>query len=216
MQKLIRGYERFRSEVYPVRRRQFEKLAGGQSPEVLLLTCSDSRIMPEMLFQAEPGELFVCRNAGNLAPRYGEPDGGVSGAIEFGVLGLQVKHIVVCGHSDCGAMRALLNPEMVGGLPAIASWVRRSGVQERPAADAKPEERLRTVIRENVLVQIENLLTHPAVASSVVRGDLTLHGWVYDIGSGRIECYDGGARRFVAIEEAELSAVGQGLLQKAS
>src|SRR5262245_47317068 len=128
---LLEGLVRFQDEVFPRHRDLYRTLISQQHPDVLILTCSDSRIVTSSFFQARPGDLFVCRNAGNLAPPHGESSSGVSATIEYAVQVLQVRHIVVCGQSDCGAMKAVLHPEKVAGLPAVANWLKHA---ERAAA----------------------------------------------------------------------------------
>ncbi len=188
MQKLIEGLKHFQTHVYPQRKALFEKLATGQSPETLIVTCSDSRVMLEMLLDAKPGDLFVCRNAGNIVPPHLDHSGGVSATIEYAVQVLNVKHIVVCGHSDCGAMKAVLHPESVATLPSVAKWI-AYGDRARAVAlsqrDGKSEaELIRLVIEENVVAQLDNLRTHPFVAARLRSDAVELHGWVFNIKDG--------------------------------
>ncbi len=126
MRKLIEGVERFRARAYPAREALFKKLAAGQSPSTLFITCSDSRVDPSLITQTEPGDLFVIRNAGNFVPAYGSEGEGVAASVEFAVVGLQVTDVVICGHSDCGAMKGLLKPEGLSGLPQVAAWLRHA------------------------------------------------------------------------------------------
>jgi carbonic anhydrase len=190
MKRLIDGALRFQGEVYQEHRDLFRVLATGQQPEALLITCSDSRVMPELIIQAKPGDLFVCRNAGNIAPPYSDHSGGVTATIEYAVAVLSVKHIIVCGHSDCGAMKALLHPDKLQGLPAVKSWLHHASRAEVVVRENHPEldekARIDALIEENVLAQLDNLRTHPSVASRLKSGTLSLHGWVYDIESGQI------------------------------
>ena len=123
MQKLIQGLHHFQTTLFGSQRELFEHLAKGQSPEVLFITCSDSRIAPNLLTQSEPGELFVLRNAGNIVPPYGAVQGGEAATIEFAVAGLGVKDIIVCGHSHCGAMKGLLEPPPCRDFPALTQWL---------------------------------------------------------------------------------------------
>lgn len=191
MRKIVDGYIKFQNEVYPGMRELFEQLSSGQDPDILFITCADSRIMPSLITQTVPGEIFACRNAGNIVPAYGDVNaGGVTGTIEYAVWALKVKHVIVCGHSDCGAMKALIHPEKVAGMPSVAAWLRHAEtarfvtIHNHPEADEN--ELLRIVIQENVRAQIDNLETHPSVAARRRQGKLRLHGWVYDIGSGDI------------------------------
>jgi len=194
MQKLIQGIHHFQNTLFGSQRRFFEHLAKGQSPEVLFITCSDSRINPNLLTQTEPGELFILRNAGNLVPRYDEFLGGEAATIEFAVAGLGVKDIIVCGHSHCGAMNALIDPGSIANLPALNHWLAHANpttrvIQEK-YADRQGGALLTATIQENVLTQMENLYTHPVVASGVAARTLKLHSWVYKIESGEVFAYD--------------------------
>lgn len=194
MDGLVDGVRRFMDRVHPSKRALFEGLARGQRPDTLLITCADSRIDPALLTQSAPGELFVLRNAGNIVPAYGSGVGGEAATIEFAVAVLAVKDIVVCGHSGCGAMQALLDPAGSGRLPAIARWLREADVVRRILADRHPdlegEARLAKAVEINVLAQLAFLRTHPSVADHVAAGRGRLHGWVYDIGAGVISAYD--------------------------
>lgn len=190
MKRLIDGALRFQGEVYHEHRDLFRELATSQQPEALLITCSDSRVVPDLIVQAKPGDVFICRNAGNIAPPYSDVNGGVTATIEYAVSVLNVRHIIVCGHSDCGAMKALLHPEKLQGLPSVKSWLHHASRAEVVVRENHPEldeaARIEALIEENVLAQLDNLRTHPCVASRLKAGALTLHGWVYDIESGQI------------------------------
>jgi carbonic anhydrase len=205
MDRLLQGVSKFQREVYPQKRELFEQLASQQSPRILFITCADSRIVPDLMTQSGPGELFICRNAGNMVPPYGEVVGGVSATIEYAVAALKVPHIVVCGHTDCGAMKAVLCPEMTDSMPAVKNWLaygempRR--VVERAYPDLPQKEKLHALIQENVVAQIENLRTHPSVAAALAAGEVSTHGWVYHIGTANIEAWDVAAGQFVPIAE---------------
>jgi carbonic anhydrase len=155
---------------------------------------SDSRIVPTLLTQSSPGELFILRNAGNLVPPHGTQPNGEAATIEFAVAGLGVRNIVVCGHSQCGAMKALLDPEKTQKLPAMRGWLAHAEatrrIMEDHYPDLDPAARLAVAAEENVLVQIENLRTHPAVASALAARRISIHGWVYEIESGEVYGYD--------------------------
>lgn len=200
MKKLLQGLEAFQSTVFEQERELFSKLAGGQSPETLLITCSDSRISPELLFGTRPGELFLMRNAGNLIPSYNPQHGGEAATLEYAVAVLKVRDIVVLGHSDCGAVKALLSPASVRNLPAVQSWLAQAETTRRVVmenhSDLSPEEMLDKAIGHNVLRQLDNLRTHPSVAARLEKGDLHLHAWVYRIEDGTILGFDAESRAF--------------------
>ena len=203
MQKLVRGVQKFQQEVFADQRELFRRLGEGQQPHTLFITCSDSRINPNLLTQTDPGELFLMRNVGNLVPSYGRENGAEAAAIEFAVAGLGVQDVVVCGHSGCGAMRALLEPQLVAELPSMREWLEQAEVTRRIVqenyADRRGEERLNVAIQENVLAQLDSLRTHPTVAARLSRGDLRLHAWVYKIATGQVFAFDAGSQQFVPI-----------------
>ena len=188
--RLARGVEKFQAEVFPARRRQFHELGHQQHPIAMFFTCADSRILPAMLLQTEPGEVFVERTPGNIVPKYSEHVGGVTASMEFAIKALHVPLIVVCGHTDCGVVKALLDPEQAAGMPALQSWMRHAlPARERLLRDnrnASHDEKLRLLTEYNVLTQLENLKTHPAVEERLAKGDLALQGWVYDIENGTV------------------------------
>ncbi len=207
MQTLVSGIHEFQRSVFSQQRRLFEKLAEGQQkPQALFITCSDSRINPNLLTQTDPGEIFILRNAGNIIPPYGALSGGEAGTIEYAVSVLKVREIVVCGHSHCGAMAGLLNPEAVAELPAVRSWLAYAETTRRIIAEnykhmTDPVARLTATIEENVLVQLEHLRTHPAVAAALSRHELTLHGWVYKFEAGQVFSYDPESGQFLSLDE---------------
>ena len=205
MQKLIQGIHQFQDKNFRPLQGLFEELAKGQQPETLFITCSDSRIDPTLLTKAQPGDLFILRNAGNIIPSHGAGNGGEAATIEFAVSALGVKDIIICGHSHCGAMAGLLHPENVASLPAVSAWLTHAETTRRIVRDnyshLDGDRLLTATIEENVLVQLENLRTLPAVASRLVRGDLHLHGWVYKIETGEVFAYDVGNAQFVKLAE---------------
>jgi carbonic anhydrase len=211
MKKLIEGVLRFQEEIYPQHRELYQELASSQSPRWLLITCSDSRVVPSLLVQAGPGELFICRNAGNIVPAHSEHSGGVAATIEYAVQVLAVKHIIVCGHSDCGAMKAVLHPDRVAHLPAVAAWVahaaRARAVVLEVAGEGSEEELLARLTEENVLAQMDNLRTLPSVAAKLKAGTLQIHGWLYDIATGHFQVWDESEARWRPIEDLAARAV---------
>ncbi|WP_348966885.1 carbonic anhydrase [Paraburkholderia tropica] len=181
------------------------QLATSQNPKALFVTCSDSRVVPELLTQREPGELFVIRNAGNIVPSYGPEPGGVSATVEYAVAVLGVRDIVICGHSDCGAMGAISRCTCLDHLPAVANWLRHADSAKVINAAHEydsPRAKLDGLVRENVIAQLANLRTHPSVALALEQGRLNLHGWVYDIETGGIDALDGTTRHFVRLAES--------------
>jgi carbonic anhydrase len=205
VQKLIQGIHHFQNQVFRPLQGLFEQLAHGQNTETLFVTCSDSRIDPNLLTRSRPGDLFILRNAGNIVPAHGAANGGEAATIEFAVAGLGVKDIILCGHSHCGAMKALLDPQPDPALPAFASWLSHAEMTRRILrenyANLQGEALLTAAIEENVLVQLENLRTLPSVGSRLVRGDLHLHGWVYTIETGEVHAYDLASGQFVPLAE---------------
>lgn len=205
MEKFIAGITRFQNEVFPQSRHLYEQLAEGQNPETLYIGCSDSRVLPNELMQAKPGELFICRTAGNLVPPYGEAVGGVGATVEFGVEVLKVRHIVVCGHSDCGAMKALVHPEKLEGLKMVSAWIRHADRVAAVAAelhgDLDDREYLKRLTEENVIAQIDHLMTYPCVAPKVRSGNLYVHGLVFDIPSAEFRMLDRTTLTFLPLNE---------------
>lgn len=208
MHELMRRLRKFQQEVFPQKKELFERLAESQQPSTLFITCADSRVVPDLFLQAEPGELFVIRNAGNIVPPFVAQPGGVTATIEFAVVGLSVRRIIVCGHRDCGAMKGLLHPEKLGAMPTVAAWLEQAAATRRLVLEnyeTKDEgELVDALVRENVLVQLHNLQTHPSVASRLARGKLELYGWTYDIRTGQVESYDADRRRFVLLDGDEV------------
>lgn len=205
MQKLVQGLHHFQANVFSSQRELFERLAEGQRPDALFITCSDSRINPNLITQTDPGELFILRNAGNIIPPYGAANGGEGATIEYAVSMLGVQDIIVCGHSHCGAMEALMHPEDVGDLPAVKSWLGHAESTRRIIRENYPQladgPLLTATIEENVLVQLEHLRTHPAVAVKIAKGELHLHGWIYKIETGEVFAYDPTQGQFVTLSE---------------
>jgi carbonic anhydrase len=204
MQKLVEGIHEFQRGVFSAKRKLFESLKDGQQPLALFIACSDSRVNPNLLTQTEPGELFIMRNAGNIVPPYGAVQGGEAATIEYAVSVLGVKDIIVCGHSCCGAVSALLDREKIKHLPAIDSWLSHAEATRR-IIDAnyshlKGDARLTATIEENVLVQLENLRTHPSVAAAMVGKSIHLHGWVYKFETGEVFYYDSDTGQFTRLE----------------
>lgn len=203
--RLIRGVQHFQDRVFGNKKSLFRRLGEGQNSLGLFITCSDSRINPNLLTQTEPGELFILRKAGNLVPPCGIR-GGEAATIEFALKQLQIQDVIVCGHSKCGAMQGLLNPEALRELPEVAAWLEHArailpGI-EKAAATLSQEEKLILAIERNVLLQLEHLKTFPFVADALALGRLRLHGWVYFLESGEVTAHVPGQERFVTLAEA--------------
>lgn len=208
MDKLVKGLHKFQSEAFSQDRELFEHLIEGQHPRALFITCSDSRIDPNRLTQTKPGELFIQRTAGNIVPPYGTVLGGEAATVEYAVAALKIPNIIVCGHSHCGAMSALMKPKSLKKFPAVKAHLShaestRRIIEENYPEISDPAELLMTTVKENVLVQLKNLHTHPAVVAAVARGELKLHGWVYQFETGDVFSYDPDQNQFVPIREVD-------------
>jgi carbonic anhydrase len=204
VEKLLKGIHRFQSDVFAQNLDFYRKLVDGQSPQALFITCSDSRVVPDLICQTDPGELFVLRNAGNIIPPHtpGMPTGEAA-TIEYAIKSLGIRNVVVCGHTRCGAMQAVASPDMTCGMPRVRQWLEhaQAGVEivgtcyhHLPA-----EARAKVLIQENVLVQLEHLRTHPAVAAALAAGDLKLHAWVYKMETGEVYAYDAAGGQFTPL-----------------
>jgi len=204
MKDVIDGFLRFQKEAFPQRSKLFKKLASNQNPKTLFISCSDSRLVPELVTQREPGELFVIRNAGNIVPPFGPEPGGVSASVEYAVMALGVRDIVVCGHSDCGAMTAVANCQCLDHMPAVAHWLRYADAAKainEAEEHSSTQSRVDGMVHQNVIAQLGNLRTHPCVALALAKGNITLHGWVYDIESGCIAAFDSKCGKFISLSD---------------
>jgi len=205
LEKLKDGNRKFQTEVYAENAEQYQIAATTpQQPHTLIIACADSRVDVEAITSSGPGEVFVSRNVGNMVPPYGGMLGGVSAVIEYAVTALKVKHVVVCGHSDCGAMKALLSPGAADKMPTVKRWIDHGHAALMVAEsianeDESPSDKLRRLTEENVLMQLVHLTTHPSVAGAIARGELTTSGWVYDIGTGVVRIAEDGKRTFVPV-----------------
>jgi carbonic anhydrase len=205
MQKLVRGVHLFQDKVFCEKKALFEQLTEGQSPTVLFIACSDSRLDPNLLTQSEPGGLFIIRNAGNIIPSYAATHCGEAGTIEFALAVLGISEIIVCGHSHCGAMKGVLNPKLVDHLPAVKGWLSHAEITQRVMAEnykhLKGDLLYNAAIQENVLCQIDNLKTHPEVTARLARGKLKIHAWVYKFETGEVYFYDRNEYQFKLLED---------------
>ncbi len=204
---LVKGLNAFHSSYFNDHHEMFEQLSQGQSPEVLFITCSDSRIDPCLITQAQPGELFVMRNVGNIIPSYGAASSAESAGIEYAVQGLGIRDIIICGHSHCGAMRGLLQVgTLAEQMPAVYDWLKRHGEPTRRLVldnygDLPADDLLKMAIEQNVLTQIENLETYPVIRSKLHSQQLNLHAWMYEIETGKVFVYNSEQRKFTMIEK---------------
>ena len=210
MKKLIQGIINFRQTTQENYKDLFARLAKGQSPETLFISCSDSRVVPNLFTSTAPGDLFVLRNVGNLIPPCG--DNGVSGsdeseasAIEYSVLNLDVSDIIVCGHSECGAMKALLGDRSKINAPNLQNWLRHgdlaldqlnSGVEFDSSLSKQNQ-----LSQLNVLLQMENIKSYPDVKKRIKEGTLAVHGWWFDIAKADVYAYQESANEFTLIDK---------------
>lgn len=214
MKKILEGLAVFQRVAYPKHRALFERLAKNQTPQAVFISCSDSRVVTNLLVQADPGDLFIIRNAGNIVPPAGSATGGTTASVEFAIVALGIRDVILCGHSNCGAMKGVLHPETLDAMPAVRQWVsyadaaRRAAVEAHPGAD--DETLLEKVVDYNVIAQVRNLLTFPFVRPLVETGVLRLHGWVYDIATGRVKGLDTSGRRFVPLAVDGEASAGEG------
>ncbi len=195
MKKLIKGIREFKANYVSTHRELLEQLSHGQKPRVLFVTCSDSRIDPNLITQTEMGELFVIRNAGNIIPPYGAANGGEGAAVEYAIHALDIDQIIVCGHSHCGAMKGLLKlNKLQAEMPLVYDWLKHTEATRRLVTENyssyQGEELLEILVAENVLTQIENLRTYPVIRSRLYQNKLSIYGWVYHIETGEVLAYD--------------------------
>jgi carbonic anhydrase len=202
--RLLEGVRRFHDKEFPRDHVIFEHLASGQHPHTLFITCADSRIVPELITQTAPGELFVCRNIGNIVPPYSESSCEVSAVLEYACTELKVREIVVCGHSDCGAMKGLQTPGTTEHMPAVTSWLRNAAVVRDVVQSTRPglegPAAIQALVEQNVRAQLANLRSHPAVAARIADRDIEMYGWVYNIGAGTVFVFDAEERELLPME----------------
>lgn len=203
MKKLLSGLRQFQESYVPSHQALMEQLSKGQHPRVLFIACSDSRVDPTIITQSDIGDLFIIRNAGNIIPPYQATNGGEGATIEYAIEALGIRQVIVCGHSQCGAMKGLLQlGELEEKMPLVYNWLRhteatRKLVQDNYGHLEKPA-RLNALVAENVLTQIENLRTYPVIRSHLFRGDLSIHAWIYEIETGQLLSYDSEQHAYVA------------------
>ncbi len=206
LEQLKDGVRRFQAEVYPQRAEAFVKaVSEKQAPHTLFIACADSRVDPNLITSSGTGEVFVTRNIGNMVPAYGEMLGGVSAVVEFAVSALKVKHVVICGHTHCGAMQGLLAQASVESMPTVKSWLKNAHAALSVAdtihkkGDSAKRELLEVLTEQNVLLQMQHLKTHPSVAGAMAKGELTISGWIYNIGTGEVRVAEDGQQTFTPV-----------------
>lgn len=205
MKKLIRGLDKFRQTYVSSHQELLEQLSHGQTPRVLFITCSDSRVAPNLITDTDVGELFVIRNAGNIIPPYGAADGGEGGTIEYAINALGIEQVVVCGHSNCGAMKGLLKlNKLQKDMPLVYDWLKHAESTRRLVMENYPhyqgKDLLEILVAENVLIQIENLKTYPIVRARLHQGRLKIYAWIYNIENGSVLAYDARTHTYIPPE----------------
>jgi carbonic anhydrase len=210
--QLINGYRAFQTQRLPTEQSRYRELSErGQSPEVMVIGCCDSRVSPEVIFDARPGELFVVRNIANLVPVYA-PDGGthgVSAALEYAVQVLRVKHIVVLGHAQCGGVRAFIDKiEPLSPGDFIGKWMSMF-VKPGEVVEQRPHETIQDfatrIEKASVFRSLENLMTFPCIQILVDRGKLQLHGAYFGVAEGSLFVLDKATREFRSVRESQPS-----------
>lgn len=212
--RLLKGYTAFLGGRLREEQSRYQSLAEkGQSPEIMVVGCCDSRVSPEVIFDARPGELFVVRNVANIVPPY-EPDGhahGVSAALEFGVAALKVKHIVVLGHAQCGGVRAFAeDAEPLSPGDFIGSWMKLMAPAMNkvgPRGSLSPMDYLRTLEQANIINSLDNLMTFPRLAKLVQGGDIAIHGAYFGVATGALSVCTRENTDFVPVAQAEHAKV---------
>lgn len=203
LDRLKNGIRHFRAKVYAEYADSYQRAASEpQRPHTLFVACADSRVDVETITSSKPGDVFITRNIGNIVPAYGEMLGGVSAVVEYAVSELKVQHVVICGHSDCGAMKSLLKPGSTDSMPTVKLWLNNSRAALSVAETVHKQEgreMLPVLTEQNVLMQLAHLKTHPSVAGAMARGQLTVSGWVYEIGSGEVRIAENGSQTFAAV-----------------
>ncbi len=206
MERLYRGIHKFQTSHFKREEEFFRRLSTRQTPEVLFITCADSRVDPNLVTQSKPGDLFILRNVGNIVPAYDAitDKNSVAAALEFAVLALKVSDIIVCGHSNCGAMKVLMQDENeLMDMPHLKEWVCLAkpvkAHMEKHYSNISPDVKARITEKENVLEQLRNIETYPFIEDMLRLGTIHLHGWYYDIGTGEIQCYNPDTDKFEAL-----------------
>jgi carbonic anhydrase len=212
MHQLVEGIHHFHNIGFRERQELFSRLRQGQQPEACMITCADSRIVPNLITNSQPGELFIVRNVGNIIPCFGTNNNGEMAAIEYAVAELGIEDIIICGHTGCGAMNALVSQTTTDDprrLGLVTSWLRHAQATLEIVRDhyghLQGEKLADIAAEENVLVQLEHLRTLPVIASRVPSGRVRLHGWMYKINSGEVFFYESETGQFLKFGDASIS-----------
>jgi carbonic anhydrase len=209
MKKLVKGILEFRQKLLPQYRENFAHLALGQSPDTLFIACSDSRVVPNLFASTNPGDLFVIRNVGNLIPTFNSPSSnGEAAAIEFALTNLPIENIIVCGHSECAAMKAVALGVDQSDEPHLKAWLSHCrcslSPSEKETVSLSPHNILS---QKNVLEQMEHLKTYPLVQEKIKNNSLQIHGWYFDIATGDVYAYEEEFKQFTLIDEKEAARI---------
>lgn len=207
MKKLVQGIVDFRKNLTEENRALFSKLALGQKPDTLFIACSDSRVVPNLFASTNPGDLFVLRNIGNIIPpaSCSAEENSCAAVIEFSMFSLNISDIIVCGHSECGAMQALIKGVDSSCCPHLDSWLKYAGdslkkVREGFSLDASLSEQ-NQLSQLNVLQQMKHIATHPSIHNRLEKKELRIHGWWFDIAHADVYYYEKNLNKFLLIEE---------------
>jgi len=198
MDSIRKGVITFQRYVFPQHKALFSSLAQGQTPKALFITCADSRIDPTLITHSDPGHLFVDRNAGNFMPPFRGENASEAAGLEYALKVLKIPNIIICGHSDCGAMKAIWHPETADSLPSVKRWLRNGSLARKQVMAMKlaEEEQLAAITERNVVNQLEHLRSYPVVQDCLQAGTLRIAGWVYDIEHGKVLEYNSASDRF--------------------
>ena len=215
MKKLIQGIVDFRKNLTEESRALFAQLALGQKPDTLFIACSDSRVVPNLFASTNPGDLFVLRNIGNLVPPLSAPleESSAPSILEFSIFSLKVSDIIVCGHSECGAIQALVRGIDARSCPHLESWlkygkeavtkVRAGSILDRNLSEVNQ------ISQMNVLQQVAHIMSYPFIQERVKKKELRVHGWWFDIGHADVYCYEKEQNKFILIDEKEANLILQ-------
>ncbi|MCX7769873.1 MAG: carbonic anhydrase [Proteobacteria bacterium] len=203
MKKLYKGIHKFSESYYKKKKKLFEKLEKGQNPTVLFITCSDSRIDPNLVTNSKPGELFILRNVGNIIPPFDavSDKNSIAAAVEFAIESLKIRDIIVCGHSNCGAMKAIYaNDDFFEKMPHLKNWLQFASPLKDIINNLGKDDIQRNTEQQNIILQLKNLITYPSVAELFEKEEIRLYGWYYEIGTGKIYELDRESGKFKLIE----------------